>query len=196
VKHLGERVTALVDGQLGHDDRDRALAHIAGCELCRTDVELERQTKAALRRLPDVEPPPELVRKLLALAEPGGPLPPQRRPFPGAATPAVGWRARDRRPGAGRPFDVTGPRRPQGAPRLSLPRGRVRLAAAGVLSAGAMTLVLATLGGPAQSGPGPATIVPPMEQFTVEHARSTGSLPFVEPAAVLVPVSADFGEGP
>jgi len=196
VKHLGERVTALVDGQLGHDDRDRALAHIAGCELCRADVELERQTKAALRRLPDVEPPPELVRKLLALAEPGGPLPPQRRPFPGAATPAVGWGARDRRPGAGRPVDVAGPRRPQGAPRLSTPRGRVRLAAAGVLSAGALTLALATLGGPAQSGPAPATIVPPMEQFTVEHARSTGSLPFVEPAAILVPVNAGSGEGP
>jgi anti-sigma factor RsiW len=196
VKHLGERVTALVDGQLGHDDRDRALAHIAGCELCRADVELERQTKAALRRLPDVEPPPELVRKLLALAEPGGPLPPERRPFPGAATPAVGWRAHDRRPGAGRPVDVAGPRRPQGAPRLSTPRRRVRLAAAGVLSAGALTLALATLGGPAQSGPAPATIVPPMEQFTVEHARSTGSLPFVEPAAILVPVSTGSGEGP
>ena len=195
MKHLGERVTALVDGQLGHDDRDRALAHIAGCELCRADVELERQTKAALRRLPDVEPPPELVRKLLALAEPGGPLPPQRRSFPGTAAPAVGWRARDRRPGAGRPVDVAVQRRPQGAPRLSMPRGRVQLAAAGVLSAGALTLVLATLGGTAQSGPAPA-IVPPMEQFTVEHARSTGSLPFVEPAAVLVPVSADSGEGP
>jgi hypothetical protein len=35
-----------------------------------------------------------------------------------------------------------------------------------------------------------------MEQFTVEHARSTGSLPFVEPAAILVPVSAGSGEGP
>jgi len=196
VKHLGERVTALVDGQLGHDDRDRALAHIARCELCRADVELERQTKAALRRLPDVEPPAELIRKLLALAESGGPLPPQRRPFPGAATPAVGWRAPDRRPGAGRPVDVAGPRRPQGAPRLSTPRRRVRLAAAGVLSAGFLTLALATLGGPAQSGPAPATIVPPMEQFTVEHARSTGSLPFVEPAAVVVPVTVDSGEGP
>ena len=196
MKHLGERVTALVDDQLGHDERDRALAHVTRCEQCRSEVERERQTKAALRRLPDVEPSVEFVRTLLALAEPGDPLPPERRPFPGPATPAVGWRARDSRPGAGRPAGVAGSRRPEGPPRLTRRRGRVRLAAAGVFSVGALTLVLATIGGPAATGPAPATIVPPMEQFTVEHARSTGSLPFVEPAAFLVPAGFASSEGP
>jgi hypothetical protein len=199
MKHLGERVTALVDDQLSHDERDRALAHVARCELCQGDVELERQTKAALRRLPEVQPSPEFVRTLLALAEPGGPLPPERRPFPGAAAPSVGWRTRDRRPGgeaASRPVDISGSRRPQAAPRLIRRNSRVRLAAGGVLSAAALTMLLATLGAPAESGPAPATVVPPMEQFTVEHARSTGSLPFVEPAAVLVPVRVGSGEAP
>ncbi|MGH8822888.1 MAG: anti-sigma factor family protein [Jiangellaceae bacterium] len=196
MKHLGERVTALVDDQLGHDDRDRALAHVMNCELCRSEVERERETKAALRRLADIEPPASLVAALLALAEPGGPLPPERRPFPGTATPPVGWRARDGRPGGGRPDTVAGTRRPEGAARLNRSRGRIRFAAAGALSAGALTLMLATLGGPAASGSAPAAVVPPMERFTVEHARSSGSLPFADPAAVLVPVSSIPVPGP
>lgn len=196
MRHLGERVTALVDDQLGHDDRDRALAHVMNCEQCRLEVERERETKAALRRLTDVEPPPSLVAALLALAEPGGPLPPERRPFPGAAKPSATWRAREARPGGGRPDTVAGPRRPEGAPRLNRRRGRIQVVAAGALSAGALTLVLATLGGAGASSSVPATVVPPMEQFTVEHARSTGSLPFADPASVLVPVTSFTGPGP
>jgi len=196
VKHLGERVTALVDDQLGHDDRDRALAHVMNCEQCRLEVERERATKAALRRLADVEPPASLVAALLALAEPGDPLPPERRPFPGTASPTVGWRAGETRPGGGRPDTFTGTRRPEGAPRLNPRHGRIQLAAGGVLSAGALTLVLATLGGPAASGSDPATVVPSVERFAVEHARSTGSLPFADLATVLVPVTSTVAPDP
>ncbi|HEX6577819.1 MAG TPA: zf-HC2 domain-containing protein [Jiangellaceae bacterium] len=195
MKHIGERVTALVDDQLGHDDRDRALAHVMNCEQCRIEVERERETKAALRRLADVEPPASLVAALLALAEPGDPLPPQRRPFPGAAASPVGWRAGTTRPGGGRPDTVTGPRRPDGAPRLNRRRGRIQVAAAAVLSAGALTLALATLGG-SVSASAPVAVVPPMERFTVEHARSTGSLPFADPATVLVPVTTTVAPDP
>lgn len=196
MKHLGERVTALVDDQLGHDDRDRALAHVMNCEQCRLEVERERATKAALRRLADVEPPASLVAALLALAEPGDPLPPQRRPFPGTASPPVGWRAGETRPGGGRPDTFTGTRRPEGAPRLNPRHGRIQLAAGGVLSAGALTLVLATLGGPAASGSDPATVVPSVERFAVEHGRSTGSLPFADLATVLVPVTSTVAPDP
>ena len=196
MKHLGERVTALVDDQLGHDDRDRALAHVMNCERCRLEVERERETKAVLRRLADVQPPASLVAALLALAGPGDPLPPERRPFPGTASPPVGWRAADSRPGGGRPDTVAGTRRPEGAARLNRRRGRIQLAAGGALSAGALTLVLATLGGPAATGSAPATVVPSVERFTVEHARSTGSLPFADPATVLVPVTSIVAPDP
>ena len=57
-----ERVTALVDDQLGHDDRDRALAHVMNCEQCRLEVERERATKAALRRLADANHRPRWSR--------------------------------------------------------------------------------------------------------------------------------------
>jgi hypothetical protein len=193
VKHLGIRVSALVDDQLSHDDRDRALAHVTHCEQCRVEVDRERETKAALRRLPPVEPPAALIKALLAMAETGGPLPPQRRPFPGSATPAVGWRSHDRGPRASRALVGQGSRRPQLAPRPA--RSRSQLAATGVLSAGALVLLLATIGAPSASGPAPTAVVPPIQTFTVEHAKSTGALPFVEPASVVVPASVT-GDGP
>ena len=192
MKHLGIRVSALADGQLSHEERDRALAHVARCEQCRHELEQERETKAALRGLPLVEPPAELVKALLAMAETGGPLPPQRRPFPGPATPAVGWRSHHRRPGTVRPAGSEASRRPDVAPRPTRPR--VQLAAAGALSAGALTLLLATLG-TATTGSAPAAVVPPMKTFAVEHAKSTGALPFVEPASILVPAGV-LGNGP
>jgi hypothetical protein len=34
-----------------------------------------------------------------------------------------------------------------------------------------------------------------MEQFTVEHARSTGGLPFAEPASILVPALHQSSDG-
>ena len=74
-EHLGARLGALVDGELAHDDRDRALAHLAGCVLCLTRVEAERALKtrlvatamrepsarlmAALFQIPQTERPPE-----------------------------------------------------------------------------------------------------------------------------------------
>jgi anti-sigma factor RsiW len=191
VRHLGLRVSALVDDQLSHDERDRALAHVAHCEQCRVEVEQERGTKAALRQLPADEPPAELVRALLAMAETGGPLPPPRRPFPGPATPAVGWRRLDGRPGD-RPVRGPATRRPDVAPRQQ--RARLQVAAAGTLSAGALLLVLATLGAPAATSSSPASVVPPMQTFRVEHAKSTGALPFVEPASILVPAGV-LGDG-
>lgn len=190
MRHLGVIVTALVDGQLGHNDRDRALAHLTRCEQCRMAVDLERQTKAALRRLPAAPPPESLVASLRALAEPGDPLPPPRRPLPGANA-GQGAAVRDRawvRPPPGRPGPVPGRRRPEPGSRTR--RDRVRVVAVGALSAGALTVLLGTLGAPATSGSPPASVVPPVRQFSVEHAKATGGLPFAEPAAVLVPAVA------
>jgi anti-sigma factor RsiW len=35
VSHLGHRLSALIDGELDGDDRDRVLMHLARCEPCR-----------------------------------------------------------------------------------------------------------------------------------------------------------------
>ena len=63
--HLGAVVAALVDGQLGHADRDRALSHLAGCAECRSEVAEQRAMKARLDLL-DVRAPGDLADRLLA----------------------------------------------------------------------------------------------------------------------------------
>lgn len=80
--HLGERVSALVDGELNHTERERALAHLTFCADCRREVESMRALKSRLRALEGPAMPADLTMSLLRMAEPGGPLPPRERPFP------------------------------------------------------------------------------------------------------------------
>ncbi|MHB1740149.1 MAG: anti-sigma factor family protein [Actinomycetes bacterium] len=63
--HLpGPLVSALVDGELGHETRDLALAHLAGCPGCRHEVDTERAVVARLRTMGDAGVPADLVRRL------------------------------------------------------------------------------------------------------------------------------------
>ncbi|MDP4510431.1 anti-sigma factor family protein [Nonomuraea turcica] len=80
--HLGERLSALVDGELNHHERERALAHLTFCADCRSEVESMRALKSRLRSLDTPAMPTDLTMSLLRMAEPGGPLPPRERPFP------------------------------------------------------------------------------------------------------------------
>ncbi|MBC6462573.1 anti-sigma factor family protein, partial [Actinomadura sp. HBU206391] len=70
MSHLGERLTALVDGELGHEERDRALAHLAACEQCRAEAEALRRLKSQLRGLRGVVPEPGLLGRLNAMGDP------------------------------------------------------------------------------------------------------------------------------
>src|ERR1700730_4379781 len=78
--HLGDRLSALVDGELDGAELDRAHAHLAGCEQCRTEAAELRVLKQKLRTLM-VGAPAEaaMTRRLIAMTGPGGPLPPRRR---------------------------------------------------------------------------------------------------------------------
>lgn len=112
MSHLGDRLTALIDGELGHDERDRVLAHLAACDQCRAEADEQRRLKQRLRSLSDEPPSPELLTRLYAMGEPGGPIPPRSRPMPGAAKPPVVARPSTHRPartsGAGGLGDQTG----------------------------------------------------------------------------------------
>lgn len=181
MKHLGERITALVDGQLDHDTRDLALAHLARCPSCQAAVAAERDISSTLRNLSDATPSPDLVGTLLALAEPGGPLPPARPSFPGATKPVAGWRS-------------TYGRSTSPAPARTPLRRRTstRFAVASLASAGVLTAALASLGG---AEPG-TSVVPPMQEFTVEHARSTGMMPFSDPSTAVLRAGLPEDVGP
>lgn len=49
--HLGARVSALLDGQLSHDETERAWAHVHTCHICRDQVEREGWVKTRLAGL-------------------------------------------------------------------------------------------------------------------------------------------------
>jgi Putative zinc-finger len=180
VNHLGARVSALVDGQLRHTERDRALAHVAHCATCREAVDAERSVKTLLSGTPVPALSADLLASLHGLGEPGGPVSPRPRAMPlGPVVPTLpppgrgpfGSRSDSRRPAKGR--------RTQ----------RVRYAAAGAVSVAGLVLGTAFAAGGA--GAGAAAVVPPAAELSVEHAATTSGLPLGDPA--FTAVTASFG---
>lgn len=175
--HLGEALSALVDGELDHETRDRALAHVAGCSACRSQLEAERRLKAGVRGSSGPLPPGDLTRRLLALAEPGEPLPPRVRALPGA-TRAVPSTSPARHWGEHRPGGY-----PAGGDGL---RHTGRRARRGVLiAAGAVTIGGGAVGGAFLLGTPTleqgAPVRPEINSFFVERADVTPR-PVAEPS--------------
>ena len=162
MSHLGDRLSALVDGELNGAERDRAYAHLASCEQCRTEAAELRALKKKLRALISGAPAEAaMTRRLIAMTGPGGPLPPRRRFLRPAA------RRETRRPG---------PRGSAGNAhrRRYLVLGTVSL----VVGLGTAAF---TVGGSGEATPGPR-ITPPVEMYSVEHAITTGEVPFTGPS--------------
>ncbi len=172
--HLGDSLTALVDGELDHAARERALGHLAHCSGCRGEVEAHRRLKASLAALRETPPLPsgDLAARLLSVAT-------------GPAVPALP-------PGTRRsPRGPAGPTRPLARSRVLRPR---RAAAAGVLVAVGLVGALA-LGGPAAGGPA-APVDPAGPELLVDHISTTSEVPLTEPAfATVVPAGGPPGPG-
>jgi len=181
MSHLGERLTALVDGELGHDERDRALAHLAICAECRAEAETLRRLKGRLRSLGDSVPPPDdLIGKLYGMSgrpaagefTPPDPAMVSRMPAMSSFLPADPARTARRRPADNRP-------RGRGAVDRHGRRVRGR-----TLLVGAATLAVLGVGGVSfaaggDSGPLPR-VNPPVEQFSIQHALTSGDVPVGE----------------
>jgi anti-sigma factor RsiW len=74
VEHLGERLSAYLDGELGGEARAAAEAHLAGCAECRAALEALRQLTRRARTLDDRPPERDLwtgISERLAGASPG-----------------------------------------------------------------------------------------------------------------------------
>ncbi|SED54256.1 Putative zinc-finger [Streptomyces misionensis] len=69
-QHLGDRLSALVDGELGHDTRERVLAHLATCARCKAEADAQRALKNAFAAAPPPPPSASLLARLQGL--PGG----------------------------------------------------------------------------------------------------------------------------
>jgi anti-sigma factor RsiW len=160
--HLGQRISALIDGELSPEERDRVHAHLAGCEECRAEARELRELKSSMRGLLDLPADDALTRRLVAIAEPGAPVPPRRRARRGKPRPRPGDRAFG---DSTRPYGRAGRR-----------RGRFVVigVASGVMVGLGVTAF--SLGG-GQSAPGPR-ITPPVDMYSIEHAMTTGEVPF------------------
>jgi anti-sigma factor RsiW len=169
--HLGERVSALVDGELNHTERERALAHLTFCADCRREVDSTRALKSRLRSLDHPPMPADLTMSLLRMSEPGGPLPPRERPFPtrtfeGVPIPGPHSIAPlDNRPGRGARGGASGPGR-------NGRRSRTTYVAVSVVSAAVALGTFFAVSGTAQQGTPPA----------VELVKRVQQQPSVTPA--------------
>jgi anti-sigma factor RsiW len=78
-RHLGQRLSALIDGELSDTQRERVLAHLAGCEDCRREAAALRLLKRRMHALGDAAAGDALTWRLLALGPAGGRGQPARR---------------------------------------------------------------------------------------------------------------------
>jgi Putative zinc-finger len=149
--HDRTRISALVDGECSVDERDVVLAHVVGCDDCRTFYQQERAAKAALAASTAAgsTAPTGLVSSLLALASTRAPAidrPPARRP---------------RSIGPARPAELPGQR-----------GRRVRRAAKGIgfslLGASLLFAAAFVIGGDTQ----PRMATPQLAAFGMEHQQA------------------------
>jgi anti-sigma factor RsiW len=147
MSHLGERLSALIDGELSHTQRDRVLAHLAQCESCRVEAAALRALKRRMRTLGEASARAALTDRLMAL---GAPL-----RGAGGGTQGV--------PSAGGSGEVL-PRWPV----LSLAMAALVLLALGLPAA-------AFVAGGGRQEPGPS-VTPPVAMFMIQHALAAGGM--------------------
>jgi anti-sigma factor RsiW len=198
MSHLGDLLSALVDGELSGAELDRANAHLAACGACRVEAHALRRLKHDLHSLAEpagVTDNDQITGRLLALAARSGAdaqVPRQRKGGnPGDPSgPANLGRRGPRR------LRVTGRRRGTGHYTVT---ARVRRAAVHqrrgryVLWT-TLSLIVVGIGtafglGGGSTGP---KVTPQLEVFDAQHAVTSGDVPFADPAelSARVPVGA------
>jgi anti-sigma factor RsiW len=178
LQHPLDKLSAVVDGALDHDSRDKVLSHLVGCDSCRSEVDAQRRLKARIAALESPEPSTDLMQRLMGVSSFS---PEPREEIRPVLTPVVSLFPQRSAFPAGR----TGATRP-GSPRTTRSRRRTGvLGAAG--SAAAVASLLGTafvVGDPARQEQ-PPTLQPPVASFSSDHASTTGGAPFADPVAVL-----------
>jgi len=183
MSHLGDLLSALVDGEVSGVDRDRASAHLARCAECRGEAAALRELKRELRSLAtepladaDADADTAMTQRLLAISAQAG-----------AAGPTVPAQQRKHHivPARihGGPRGPEGQRGPAGPGRTKLSKRNRRFLVVGAMSI-MVTLGTAafSVGGGTDTAPGPR-ITPQYELYSEEHAIDTGEVPLTGPPA-------------
>ncbi|GLX17700.1 MULTISPECIES: zf-HC2 domain-containing protein [Streptomyces] len=189
-QHLGDRLAALVDGELKHDARERVLAHLATCAKCKAEADAQRRLKTLFVE----SAPPPLSAGLLARLQglpgagpdgPAGPAGPGGGPGAPLAPPAPGVDPFSS-------FGYSAPAAPREGFRIhEVGRPRRRFA---FVAAGAVSLAAIALGGslpldgiePNARGEAPATRPGPAVPLTDAFVRDRVPTPGMTTAPVPV----------
>lgn len=160
MSHLGRRLSALIDDELDHDDRDRVLVHLARCEPCRAEAIALRMLKRRMNALGGAAADSALMHRLIGLAmsaengTDGREAWDRGWPWAGGA-PAAGFGARELRP------------------------GRLALAGCGaLLLMGLGAAAFAAGGGTPEPGP---RVTPAVDVYMIQHELMTGVIPVSRP---------------
>lgn len=92
MSHLGNRLTALVDGCLDVHEQDKVMAHVRHCSECRDALEHEQSVRRRLHQLPGAEPSAALLMALKDIGSDPAAVPPLLEDSPSAH-----WRLPSRR---------------------------------------------------------------------------------------------------
>jgi len=189
MSHLGDLLSAHVDGELDGAEQDRVSVHLARCAQCRAEAgglrALKRQLSELTAEVPGEAEMTARLAEIAALATAAGPTGPARarRRVPAGRVPA--GRGSVGRGSAGR--DGSGPGGPLTSPRRRL-SGRRKYLMLGTMSLvmGLSAVAFTVGGGDSASGP---KIVPQVELYSEEHAITTGGVPFDGPGPAMGPVA-------
>ncbi|GAA3741181.1 zf-HC2 domain-containing protein [Salinactinospora qingdaonensis] len=203
MNHLEERLSALIDDELGPTERERALGHLAGCDSCRFEAEMLRELKRGMGQLDPPEPSVDFMGRLAAMAPPLTPEGPPSGGPPAGPPPSSGESAggpRHRRPAErfgsrrriGESTPLGGSRPLGGATVAPVPRpwlrpnfGRARYAVAGA-SVLAMALGTAFVAS-GQRAEQPPAVAPPLADSTVERPVTARQVSLSEAPVGLTP---------
>jgi anti-sigma factor RsiW len=159
MSHLGTLISALIDGELAGAELDRANAHLARCDVCRTEAAQLRRLKrelSALGELGEFDADDDAVTsRLLAMTLQSGPV---------AARPLA------RQPGR----------------RARRRRGRYVLWSAMSIVVVGVGAAAFGMGG-SSSGSNEPQITPQLEVFDLQHAITSGDAPFAVPSSTRLP---------
>jgi anti-sigma factor RsiW len=188
MSHLGDLLSALIDGELSGAELDRANAHLAACGACRVEARALRRLKHELHALAEpvgMTDSDQITARLLAMGAGPGPDAPASAQRTGSDFGDPGdlggrrprrLRAAGRRAGAG-PYAATARGRRNGRRQR---RGRYVLwTTVSLVLVGVGTASFGMGGGSA--GP---EITPQLGVFDAQHAAASGDVLFADPPEV------------
>jgi anti-sigma factor RsiW len=187
MSHLGEALSALVDGELSGTELDRANAHLAACGACRVEARALRRLKHELRslaELTEVSDTDAFTGRLLAMSATGPDARvPRQRQDSGDGGDGGNAGKGERRPRRLRAVS----RRAWTGPGRRRRRGRYALWTTLSLVVVGIGTAAFGMGGGGSTGP---EITPQLEVFDAQHAVSSGDVPFPGPAELTARVPA------